>query len=95
VCGRLVGTSRTLHVDRQAWLALMSADALADERSGSTCFCTEVAIDAEAMRQLDWFAVVPGLAFDTLIRTLHRTPRPYLLEPFTEHSQNARARRGT
>ena len=70
-------------------VTLVSADALSDERSGTTYFRTEIAIDAEALRKLDGVAIVPGMPVDTFIRTVDRTPLSYLLKPFTDYFRNA------
>jgi len=68
---------------------LVSADALADERSGMTYFRAEISIDADALRQLGDVDIVPGMPVETFIRTADRTPLSYLLKPFTDYFRNA------
>ena len=70
-------------------VTLVSADALADERTGMTYFRTEIAIDAVALQQLGDVDIVPGMPVDAFIRTADRTPLSYLLKPFTDYFRNA------
>ena len=70
-------------------VTLVSADALADERTGMTYFRTEIAIDADALQQLGDVDIVPGMPVDAFIRTADRTPLSYLLKPFTDYFRNA------
>ena len=70
-------------------VTLVSADALVDERTGTTYFRTEIAIDTEALRQLGEVDIVPGMPVDAFIRTTDRTPLSYLLKPFTDYFRNA------
>ena len=70
-------------------VTLVSADALADERTGMTYFRTEIALDADALQQLEDVDIVPGMPVDAFIRTADRTPLSYLLKPFTDYFRNA------
>jgi HlyD family secretion protein len=70
-------------------VTLISADALADERTGMTYFRTEIAIDAATLQQLGDVAIVPGMPVDAYIRTADRTPLSYLLKPFTDYFREA------
>jgi HlyD family secretion protein len=70
-------------------VTLVSADALADERTGVSYFRTEVAIDGEALRQMREVQIVPGMPVDVFIRTSDRTPLSYLMKPFTDYFRNA------
>ena len=70
-------------------VALISADALSDERSGVAYYRVEVEIDPVALQQLDVVAVVPGMPVDAFIRTADRTPLSYLLKPFTDYFRTA------
>lgn len=70
-------------------VTLVSADALADERTGMTYFRTEIALDAAALQQLGDVAIVPGMPVDAFIRTADRTPLSYLLKPFADYFRTA------
>lgn len=70
-------------------VTLVSADALADERTGMTYFRTEIALDAAALQQLGDVDIVPGMPVDALIRTADRTPLSYFLKPFTDYFRDA------
>jgi HlyD family secretion protein len=68
---------------------LVSADALADERTGMTYFRTEIAIDADNLNMLGDVSIVPGMPVDAFIQTGERTPLSYLLKPFADYFRNA------
>jgi HlyD family secretion protein len=69
---------------------LVSADALADERTGATFFRTEIAIDAQTLQQdLGGVEIVPGMPVDAFLRTSDRTPLSYFLKPFTDYFRTA------
>lgn len=70
-------------------VTLVSADALADNRTGMSYFRAEVAIDAESMQALGNAALVPGMPVDVFIRTADRTPLSYLVKPFTDYLRTA------
>ncbi|MFM7445522.1 MAG: HlyD family secretion protein, partial [Tabrizicola sp.] len=70
-------------------VTLVSADALTDDRTGSSYFRTEVAIDAATLQKLGDTVVVPGMPVDVFIRTGDRTPLSYLLKPMTDYFRNA------
>ena len=70
-------------------VTLVSADALADERTGITYFRTEIALDAAALEQLGDVTIIPGMPVDAFILTADRTPLSYLLKPFTDYFRNA------
>ncbi len=70
-------------------VTLVSADALADERTGITYFRTEIALDAAALQQLGDVTIIPGMPVDAYILTADRTPLAYLLKPFTDYFRNA------
>ncbi len=67
----------------------VSADALADERTGMTYFRTEIAIDVDALQGVEGIDIVPGMPVDAFIRTGDRTPLSYLLKPFTDYFRTA------
>jgi HlyD family secretion protein len=69
---------------------LVSADALADERTGATYFRAEIAIDAKTLQQdLGGVEIVPGMPVDAFLRTADRTPLSYFLKPFTDYFRTA------
>jgi HlyD family secretion protein len=70
-------------------VTLVSADALADERTGMTYFRTEISINAKALQGLEGIEIVPGMPVDAFIRTVDRTPLSYLLKPFTDYFRTA------
>jgi HlyD family secretion protein len=70
-------------------ITLVSADALADERTGITYFRTEIALDAAALQQLGDVDIIPGMPVDAFILTTDRTPLSYLLKPFTDYFRSA------
>ena len=70
-------------------VTLVSADALADERTGATYYRTEIAIDIKSLQDLGEDYVVPGMPVDAFIRTVDRTPLSYLLKPFSDYFRNA------
>jgi HlyD family secretion protein len=68
---------------------LVSADALADDRTGITYFRTEIEISADALQKLGEVEIVPGMPVDAFISTGERTPLSYLLKPFTDYFRAA------
>lgn len=70
-------------------VALVSADALSDERSGMSYYRVEVEIDLAELQDLAGVDVVPGMPVDAFIRTADRTPLSYLLKPFTDYFREA------
>lgn len=70
-------------------VTLISADALTDERSGTSYYRAEIAIDLAALQDLSGVTVVPGMPVEAFIRTEDRTPLSYLLKPFTDYFRAA------
>jgi HlyD family secretion protein len=68
---------------------LVSADALTDERSGTTYFRTEIALDVANLATLGDVAIMPGMPVDAFIRTGDRSPLSYLIKPFTDYFRGA------
>jgi HlyD family secretion protein len=66
-------------------VTLISADALADERTGISYFRTEIALDTGALTDPIGVDIVPGMPVDAFLRTADRTPLSYLLKPFTDY----------
>jgi HlyD family secretion protein len=68
---------------------LVSADALADDRTGIAYFRTEISIDADTLQDLVGVEIVPGMPVDAFLKTADRTPLSYLLKPFTDYFRSA------
>lgn len=68
---------------------LVSADALADERTGVTYYRTEISIDGKSLQDLGEVEVVPGMPVDAFIKTADRTPLSYLLRPFADYFRHS------
>jgi HlyD family secretion protein len=80
--------SRTMP-DLYGRVALVSADTLADERTGSTYYRIEISIDAKDLQQRLGAVIVPGMPVEAFIRTVDRTPLSYLMKPFTDYFRMA------
>lgn len=70
-------------------VARVSADAFADEVSGSRFYRAEIAMSDEQVRRLGDRVLIPGMPVEAYIRTADRTPLAYLLEPFTAYFARA------
>ena len=70
-------------------VTLVSADALADERTGTTYFRAEIAIDTKALEDLAGIEIMPGMPVEAFLMTTERTPLSYLLQPFTDYFRAA------
>lgn len=68
---------------------LVSADALADERTGDPYFRVEISIDAGTLQDLGTEKIVPGMPVEAFFRTADRTPLSYLLQPFGDYFRAA------
>ncbi len=69
--------------DLMGTVTQVSADAFVDERSGTSFYRAEVALDAGEIDRLAPRVLLPGMPVDAFIRTQDRTPLTYLLEPFS------------
>jgi HlyD family secretion protein len=67
----------------------ISADTLADERSGAAFYRIEIAIDAKDLQVRAGAEIVPGMPVEAFIRTVDRTPLSYLMKPFTDYFRMA------
>jgi len=67
----------------------VSADALVDERSGSSYYRAEVVLNEGEIARLEERVLVPGMPVEAYIRTEDRTPLTYLLEPFAAYFNRA------
>jgi HlyD family secretion protein len=75
--------------DLHGQVTLVSADTLADERSGASYYRIEIAIDAADVQKRVGAEIVPGMPVEAFIRTADRTPLSYLLKPFTDYFRMA------
>ncbi|TNC53006.1 HlyD family type I secretion periplasmic adaptor subunit [Rubellimicrobium rubrum] len=64
----------------------VSADAFADEASGTTYYRTEVALNDGEVQRLDPdMHILPGMPVEAFIATQTRSPLSYLTKPFTDY----------
>lgn len=70
-------------------LALVSADALADQATGQPFFRAEITLPPQEITRLEGLTLLPGMPVDAFIRTGTRTPLAYLLQPFTDYFRHA------
>lgn len=73
-------------------LTRISADALADQRSGTSYYTVRIALPPEEVARLGNVKLVPGIPVEIFIQTGDRTVLSYLMKPLTD--QFARAFRG-
>jgi HlyD family secretion protein len=66
-------------------VAVVSADALTDERTGATYYRAEIVPDPGEIEKLTGLTLIPGMPVDAYIRTDERTPLAYLVKPFTDY----------
>jgi hypothetical protein len=66
-------------------VTLVSADALAEERTGTTCFRAGIAIDKKALEDMAGIKIMPGMPVEAFRMTTERTPLSFLLRPFIDH----------
>jgi HlyD family secretion protein len=70
-------------------VTLVSADALADDRTGQSYFRAEIALDTDGLSDPGGIDILPGMPVDAFFRTSDRTPLSYLLKPFTDYFRGA------
>jgi HlyD family secretion protein len=75
--------------DLAGTIALISADALVDDRTGQTHYRVEVTMDAVQSGQLVDRELVPGMPVLAFIKTADRSPLAYLLRPFADYFRTA------
>lgn len=66
-------------------VVMVSADALADERSGMTYYRAEILPDPGEVDKLEGLTLLPGMPVESFIRTDARSPLAYLVKPFTDY----------
>ncbi len=69
-------------------LALVSADALTDQNSGTSYYRAEISLSTEEAARLG-HPLMPGMPVEAFIQTAPRTPLAYLLQPFTDYFSRA------
>lgn len=70
-------------------VAVVSADALTDQRTQTTYYRAEIVLDAGEIAKLRDLTLVPGMPVEAFIRTQDRTPLAYLIKPFTDYFTRA------
>jgi HlyD family secretion protein len=70
-------------------VAVVSADALTDQASGTTFYRAEIVLNPGEVEKLQGRTLLPGMPVETFIQTAARTPLAYLVQPFTDYFQAA------
>lgn len=70
-------------------VAVLSADALVDQRSQAPYYRAEILLDPGEMEKLAGQTLIPGMPVEAFIQTEARTPLSYLLKPFTDYFTRA------
>lgn len=70
-------------------VAVVSADALIDQRSQAPYYRAEIVLDPGEIDKLKGQTLLPGMPVEAFIQTEARTPLAYLLKPFTDYFARA------
>lgn len=70
-------------------VAVVSADALQDQRSQASFYRAEIVLDPGELDKLKGLTLLPGMPVETFIKTGDRTPLAYLLQPFADYFNKA------
>ena len=70
-------------------VAVVSADALIDQRTQTPYYRAEILLDDGEMAKLEGQTLIPGMPVEAFIQTEARTPLAYLLKPFTDYFSRA------
>lgn len=70
-------------------VAVVSADALIDQRTQTPYYRAEILLDDGEMAKLTGQTLIPGMPVEAFIQTEARTPLAYLLKPFTDYFSRA------
>ncbi len=70
-------------------VAVVSADALIDERSQAPYYRAEIVLDPGEIDKLSGQTLIPGMPVEAFIQTEARTPLAYLVKPFTDYFNRA------
>ena len=68
---------------------MVSADALADQRTGQSFYRAEIVLDPGEREKLHGLTLIPGMPVEAFIKTDDRTPLAYLIKPFTDYFSRA------
>jgi len=74
-------------------LAVVSADALKDERSGQRYYTVRVAVPPQEVQRLGGLRLQPGMQTTVMVKTGERTLMTYLLNPLTRRFQTGLSER--
>ncbi|WP_176084788.1 HlyD family type I secretion periplasmic adaptor subunit [Martelella sp. HB161492] len=64
---------------------MISADTLVEEKSGSTYFRVEIALDPASLTTARTLGLMPGMPVQAFVQTGVRSPVTYLLKPLTDY----------
>ncbi|MGP3696969.1 HlyD family type I secretion periplasmic adaptor subunit [Rhodobacter sp. NSM] len=70
-------------------VAVLSADALTDNRTQASFYRAEIMLDPGEAAKLQDRNLLPGMPVEAFIRTGERSPLAYLLKPFTDYFNRA------
>lgn len=70
-------------------VAVVSADAIIDQRTQAPFYRAEILLDDGEMEKLEGQTLIPGMPVEAFIQTEARTPMTYLLKPFTDYFTRA------
>ncbi len=70
-------------------VAVVSADAFTDERTGGTFYRAEILPEPGEVEKLGSLTLLPGMPVEAFIRTEARSPLAYLVKPFTDYFARA------
>jgi multidrug efflux pump subunit AcrA (membrane-fusion protein) len=73
----------------QGKLAVVSADALSDARTGSTFYTIRVAVPDQEVRKLGQMHMHPGMVATVMIKTGERSLLAYVLRPLSKRLSTA------
>lgn len=86
---RLVAFKQRVTPTLEGMLTRVSADAVVEERTGTTYFTATVEVDAAQFRHLPYVKLYPGMPVDVSIVTGERTMLEYLFQPFADSFAHA------
>ncbi|WP_378926010.1 HlyD family type I secretion periplasmic adaptor subunit [Mesorhizobium kowhaii] len=86
---RLVAFKQRVTPTLEGVLTRVSADAVLEERSGTTYFSATVEVNANQLKELPHVKLYPGMPVDVSIVTGQRTMFEYLFQPFADSFAHA------
>jgi HlyD family secretion protein len=75
--------------DLTGHVAVVSADAIRDDRASQPYYRTEIVLDPGEAGRLGKAGLVPGMPVEAFIRTEDRSPLAYLVKPFADYFSRA------